>query len=528
MHSATSPTTYLRPTTPRRHHLESDTFFWELERSPGLDMAATLPDLPNDRPLAETIAAATRSVHLRLNKLIIANLPGALPPRASDPTSYVSGLLHIAPIYITFEALWQNILDTPPMSVPEGSVADGCDPDIPLLDAGSILTPPKHTENPRVHRPLVCDRVHSMLQHLHLPGLMRSKRLRADLGELTGWPEHVVEEQLRAVSQMARLRDFVNHIKRSVENKPHVLLAYSYIMFMALFSGGRFIRASLESAGSQFWEQVPSPILPVLHPCEPKDAKRRETRKPEDEEAPGAERKSHAAHHMPLRFFHFSAPMDGEDLKREFKKRLSDSEDILTAREKHDIVQEAICIFDNMSLIVHQLEAVCADAEQADSDENPLKSLTDLIKNPLGTRFRDSVVVAKERRARSSSKRSSGDERGLCSFERSQTDGQSTPQTNHGDFDMGSHMVHPVISGAGKVELCPAFAKSMRFDGPLAKPERKPTTGQDAATDLAESLKMATKRVKSAHVTNWAMMAAFGFIILGFLLTGRRGLIEAS
>ncbi|POR36755.1 Uncharacterized protein TPAR_03059 [Tolypocladium paradoxum] len=452
-------------------------------------MSATpLDSFREDRPLAESIAIATRAVHARLNKHIVARLPLALPPRAADPAPYLSGLLHIAPIYTAFE------------------------------EACGLLH--KH-EDPRLHRPSVCGRMHSLLEHLHLPGLMRSDRLRADIQAMTGWPDHVVEEQLQAISRTGYLSEFTSHIKRAVMNKPHVLLAYSYIMFMALFAGGRFVRASLESAGGQFWDAEPSSVRPTWRASQRTAASGGES---------GA---ISAVRRMPLDFFHFDTPLDGEDLKREYKQRLSETEEMLTRREKHDIVQEAICIFENFTLVVAQLDMVCAEREENDHASERADSLASLasLKNPLGNRFRDSVAITKERRERSSSKRSSGHEDNcsiaMATKTRQSSTSSSTSSTNTSKV-ASTPQPHeqPPLPSLDGIELCPAMSKSMRFDKALPHPARGQQGSHDSGVDLAETLKMTSKRLHAANVTNWVLVAAFGVMFLGAMLTGRRGVLE--
>jgi hypothetical protein len=369
--------------------------------------------------LPETINAVTRAAHSKLNKLIIARVPLAIPPRAADPSTYAAGLLHIASIYVTFESLWQNILDCPPLSSTHEGRANSCPEENPKLAprSNSVVT---NDEEP--DPPTVFERLRSVLSRLYLPGLMRSNRLRADLGHLTGWPDHVVEEQLRAVGQTGRLAEFLAHMKRGVQNRPHVLLAYAYILFMALFAGGRFIRASLESAGDTFWvhvpSNVPSPVPKDMLRCQRTKQTKRTAMggQPSDDGAPTLSPRivnttttytepisdTHAKHATPLQFFHFPTPADGEDLKKEFKRRFSESEELLTVNEWDDIVCEAICIFDNMLLLVAQLDAVCGtfDVDGNGVATGPPAIFTDL---PVSGRVRDSFLVTKERSARAAS-----------------------------------------------------------------------------------------------------------------------------
>ncbi|PNY26003.1 Uncharacterized protein TCAP_04067 [Tolypocladium capitatum] len=472
-----------------------------------------------DRPLVESIAIATRSVHARLNKLIVARLPLALPPRAADPAPYLSGLLHVAPIYTAFEEAWRDILDAPPLTPSTGSLPDGCDPGIPLSDAGSVRL--RGTEDPRLHTPSVCRRMHAMLEHLHLPGLMRSDRLRQDIQAMTAWPDHVVEEQLQAISRTGYLSEFTSHIRRAVMNKPHVLLAYSYIMFMALFAGGRFIRAALESAGKQFWDTEPSPVKPTRRASQRGAA------------AGGECDANPALRFMPLHFFHFGTPLDGEDLKREYKQRLSDSEKLLTRREKHDIVQEAVCIFENVTLLVAQLDVACAEPEgevHASERANSLASLANLF----GNRFRDSVAVTRERRERRSSTRLSGHEDN-CRIARAMKARPSGTSSRHGYANapqaastLPPREHHPLPSLDG-IEFCPAMSKPIKFDRALPRPAHSQREPRECRPELAEGLKVATRRLQgvnlAANVTHWVLVAAFGAMFLGAVLAGRRGVI---
>ncbi|KAF7558687.1 hypothetical protein G7046_g5486 [Stylonectria norvegica] len=487
------------------------------------DMASSLLDPDPPRPLAESIAIATRSVHAKLNKLIIARLPLVLPPRASDPAIYVSGLLHIAPIYIAFEALWRDLLDAPPSSASRGRDSDECDPDIPLLNNGSVSLPTN--EETAIRNPLVCSRIRDLLEHLYLPGLMRSDRMRADIAALTGWPDHVVEEQLKSVSQMGQLAIFTQHIQRAIESRPHVLLAYSYILFMALFAGGRFIRASLESAGPCFWERVPSPVRPNLHNCQRHAAKTSERASGlSDDEIPENDFHSHASHTMPLRFFHFPTPVDGEDLKQEFKQRLADSEALLTAHEKQDIVQEAVCIFDNMTLLVQQLDKVCDQPPCDDVDHDGLfQDLASFLRNPMNGRLRDSIAVTRERTTRSS-RISSSSEDNSYNFNKQTQDVRYTAANSSADGNTSQN--HPPILSMGGVELCPGFPKSMRFERALPRPPHDKNTSKSVGSVLNENLSMAFKRVRTLSLTHWLTILGLGTLALGLVLSSRRDQVE--
>lgn len=220
---------------------------------------------------------------------------------------------------------------------------------------------------------------------------------------MTGWSDAEVQTHVKTVAEKGRLKEFVAHIHRSIDKNPEVLLAYAWVLYMALFSGGRFIRSSLEGAGQkEFWEKSCDVIPPLGAQCK----------------APRQRRDK-----GPLSFFRFDTAQDGEDLKKEFKRRfLMCGEGLLTGAERDRVVREAICIFDNMNLLVSQLDGVFGGAGAGAgaggvgqgmggnmynrSPSNSLDSWAGLLiagtstksfVGGVGGRLRDSVAVAKER-----------------------------------------------------------------------------------------------------------------------------------
>lgn len=352
--------------------------------------------------------AATRSVHTQLNTLIIRRLPLALPPAANTPSTYVSGLIHIAPVYITFETLWYMILlshkeqtekfrDSSPYHNRSASPQPPQEKDRFLLDPKTSHRVPFHDGDDAgiSQRPGTSERIFSILESLRLPGLMRADCLRADIRCLTGWSKEVVDEQIEIAAQNRNLKKFVHHIKQSVGESPHVLLAYAWVLYMALFSGGRILRNSLKKAGPEFWKTKCDPIMPLNKACAYPD-------------------KSHATAPISerLRFFHFNTAQDGEDLKREFKRRLVEAEDLLTTSERARIVHEAIHVFENMIALVSQLDHVFLEGTRDDSvlDINMTRSNADTPEpspglssfKPFeqGGKIRDSIILSKERGVR--------------------------------------------------------------------------------------------------------------------------------
>lgn len=384
---------------------------------PGVTTPSPLPTpkLASDYTLSERINAATRPTHSQLNRLIIDRLPLALPPHSSNPSAYLIGLIHIVSIYSAFEELWQTMLDAQllPTALDDLQSLDACDPERPLIDCDTQSASYQH-------KPKVCTRIHSLLTHLRLPGLLRTDRLRSDIRVLSGITEEEIDERLREASHSGSLGQFVAHIEHSVEANPHVLLAYAWVLYMALFSGGRFLRHSLYAAGPLFWGQspIPSPFTdrpnPFMAPSnlECKSSKSQKMRdcgrkaaSSEDltssQAQPSCQRSrlsrsdnNISALPVPspgLEFFNFIGTEDGEDIKLEFKKRISEVEILLTSGEKDDIVGEAQDIFKFMLELVHQLDGIChtfgSQREESDSSE---ESSGSVVKHTMPTASDDS------------------------------------------------------------------------------------------------------------------------------------------
>lgn len=307
------------------------------------------------RSLGDSINISTRSVHTKLNKLIIARLPLAIPPQAKDPSTYVSGLLHVTPIYNAFESAWQDILKHPAAEenhdVQDGHSCEACKP------ASAVHHIPNTLDAP--HRAVICTRVQSLLQHVHTTDLERTGALKQDIAYITGWSPELLEEQLASASESPLLSSFLQHIRQSTQDRPHVLLAYAWVLYMALFSGGRFIRATLSQIDQDFWT-----------------ANLMSTRSGKDADV------------LPLHFFTFDAANDGDEIKFAFKKRLAESSILLTDTERADVVAEAKNIFEFMVEIVVELDAVCRTESECkdEQDEGIMWRMSRL----LGLRTRDS------------------------------------------------------------------------------------------------------------------------------------------
>ncbi|KAL6910730.1 hypothetical protein GGI43DRAFT_21744 [Trichoderma evansii] len=323
------------------------------------------------KSLADDMVSATRPMHTTINKLITSRLPLVVPPKALDSGAYACGLLHLLPVYMTFEKLWLDIIDTLPRDALDHTNSDA--------------------ENGKDGGFEISERVHTVLKEIYVPKLFRSNNLRADIKSMTGWSDDILDLQINAIKGTGQLSAFTSHIKQVVRAKPHVLIAYSYNLFMALFAGGRFIRGALKKTDEEFWKIVPEPIKPMMQPCVSASA---------NDSSEQIEENSDGESRVPLQFWTFDSEIDGEDLKQEYKGKLLQWESELTVEERQDILQESVIILELLGMLVGQLDAVCSDAQ----DEEPAiqlsmrPSLAGLFGNTqFGSRLRDSLLIARER-----------------------------------------------------------------------------------------------------------------------------------
>ncbi|KAF2865462.1 hypothetical protein BDV95DRAFT_612604 [Massariosphaeria phaeospora] len=303
------------------------------------------------------INAATRSLHTTLNRLITTRLPLALPPHTSDPSLYTTGLLHFAHIYLTFESLWNDLVSAPTSP-----------PTSPLLsfllvnpyDAPEMFSSPP---SPQMVR---------FLRTLRPKGLTRSARLKADLEFLTGL--HPTDlSVLLAQYPGDKVADYCQHIRRNVKVKPHVLVAYAWCFYMAVFSGGRYIRSELVKSGDEFWRTNTGP----------------DTSTSTSSQLPLSE--------SGLSFWSFLGPHDGEDIKADFKQRLLAAESFFTPDERIDVIEEAKSIFKFSAGLVQELdEKLATDLEKLNVPERVERPQPETARGEKGAHVRPTVVLSRK------------------------------------------------------------------------------------------------------------------------------------
>jgi heme oxygenase len=248
---------------------------------------------PAEKPsISVAINSATRKQHVELNRLIVERLPLGLPPHSHDPALLGRGLAAFGNIFSAFEEVWHEI--------EQGKHAlSRYDPD-------------------KAHAYDVC----SFLSFLRPTGLARGERLRKDLAHIQRRAD--TEYQTSAYDQALATR-----IRTALNERPHALIAYAWVMYMAIFSGGRWIREQLAKAGPCFWLDASQ--------AEKFDIANRLS-------MPG------------FIFLSFSGDRDGEDIKADFQSRLEEADTLLTDKERDEVVDAAKGIFDDCLQLIHDID----------------------------------------------------------------------------------------------------------------------------------------------------------------------------
>jgi len=123
-------------------------------------------------------------------------------------------------------------------------------------------------------------------------------------------------------------------------------------MYMAIFSGGRYIRLELAAAGEEFWMRA-------------RKGATKNTKAEVDKEKPETTTTTTTTTTIPtpppvypgFTFLYFDeGTNDGEDVKNEFKRRLAAAETLLTPSERAEIVAESRRIFESTIDLVKELD----------------------------------------------------------------------------------------------------------------------------------------------------------------------------
>jgi hypothetical protein len=167
-------------------------------------------------------------------------------------------------------------------------------------------------------------RLQEVLRMIYLPELLRTERFRNDFAALKSQYKSIRDLDTDTANAGSEFRQYIND---HISGNPHLLVVYVWIMYQALFNGGRFIRGKLLKADPTFWgwpeEEMDPTALPVPLPfwCIEKN---------------GVEKDA--------------------DVEAKFRKQVIEAEKLLTEHERKDILDEAPKILLRCKGITEQLE----------------------------------------------------------------------------------------------------------------------------------------------------------------------------
>lgn len=283
-------------------------------------------------------------MHTHLNALITSRLPLALPPHTDSPFVYTTGIIGFARIFLAFENTWDEICDS--HNSPKQSLhGEDFWIDVPLSLSQSLKENSAQEDCETTTSEKTAS-IPSLLRALRPHGLSRSERIKRDLSTLLSIPQSEVEAYLSTEISSDATDAFIAHIERSLADKPHLLIAYAFTLYLAIFSGGRWIRSVLASPGLEFWTSSTSTSSPSVSTNTGVHEKLKAFSQQEQEEFENAG----------LALWFFSSLNDGADIKYEFKKRLEVAELLLSDSMKADIVAEAKEIFIRCGNLVGELD----------------------------------------------------------------------------------------------------------------------------------------------------------------------------
>lgn len=253
------------------------------------------------------IHAASRAIHSNLHHAVVGRIPLALPPHANSPHLYALGISRFAQIYSVLENAWRDYLEA--------------------------VLPERNGPNEQT----ATTRYRALLAEAYVPAIARSQRLESDLKNLeTEWGNATLSDT--AGNNDLAIREAVSHMLDTIQTKPYALLAYSWIMYMALFNGGRWIRQQLLAAGPQFWIQGSSSSS--------------------DAEKPDSTVSSLGQSF--LSFWYFDGDEDGEDIKLAYRAGFVAASKRLTKEECETVINEAKTLFQHCLNMVTEIDLVVA------------------------------------------------------------------------------------------------------------------------------------------------------------------------
>lgn len=320
-----------------------------LAPAPPLSTASTTAFVP----LSHAINTATRPLHTALNDLITARLPLCLPPQAPTAALYLAGLEALLCIFGPIETAFDRLAADADASFLE--TAARSDTTI-LVSAPATLLPKGLARTPRLR----CD-IAALQEHL--------RETSTPISHPAPWSAQNTSYGKGQDDLDALLHAYAAHISTAAAARPHVLLAYAWVMYMGVLSGGRWIRAQIDAsatsnasadgaaagAATTFW---PVPTASSSCKCNTED-NNEDAAAPDDGDVSSFPLSSDPGR-LFLRFAR--GTHDGEDVKRAFRDRFAAADAALPPALRDDVAREAEVAFTWIVRLVAALDGVAADA----------------------------------------------------------------------------------------------------------------------------------------------------------------------
>ncbi|KAJ2906626.1 hypothetical protein MKZ38_000881 [Zalerion maritima] len=345
-------------------------------------------EVKNEAPssLGDEINAATRKIHVRINRMIIARLFQALPPKTNDAMKFTQGMMGLASVYYNFEVplfefakTGQGQMDKDQEDKDQENAEKQMGQDDGPARTCGACTREEFQEQLGQHqnhrRPSDMDMrwAAKAYEALNLKGLLRSPRIYEDVKALmrnqrAGGHYHVMDAfkmQLMNGQKSSRLR-------LKLERSPHLVIAHAWCLYMACHSGGQMIRQILLSMPVGFWlNEMKLVNGPDFHswPAEEDGAKPPATPQiPESSRDDVGEEKASSllpfedmtSEKSGTNFFSFWELGPDEISKSDFKEGLKKIEHNFTPDKRKEIVEEAKSVFVEFERLITSLDVVCA------------------------------------------------------------------------------------------------------------------------------------------------------------------------
>ncbi|PLB48896.1 heme-binding peroxidase [Aspergillus steynii IBT 23096] len=235
------------------------------------------------------IKEAIRDPHKEVNHMNTARIRLCLTGEKKSLVSYAVGFSFYAEIYLAFEEAWREIDNA------RSSDSDSSD----------------GTDIVAYH-----EKIWQLSELIGMAGLNRTERLQADLACLRSLDPAIAHLTEGKLDNTHTREDVISRIRE----KPHRLLAYAWVLYQALFNGGRFIRRQLIKAGPEFWGISPEDL---------------------------------ASFPPPLSFWHVP---DDPSYEKEFRSRVKEAEGLLTTAETDDVIEESVEIICRCKALTEELD----------------------------------------------------------------------------------------------------------------------------------------------------------------------------